>query len=325
MASTRPRCASEVTSATPVRPRAVRSRKKPSQPAPSSAELTCSPRISRCPSPVHAGGHKRVDVDDPATLADLQHQGVGGQERIRAGVQRPSAELLDLPVEVAGHLRNLRLRQPGDPQRLDQLLHPPRADPEQVAGRHHGRQGSLGPAAALQQPVREVRPRPQLGDRHVQGAGAGVEVPMPVTVTDIGPLGASSPVLGAADSIGLRGHQRVDEGGQHLPQQIRTGLGQLLGQEVGRVDTARCGHRVCLLRTVEGLQDHAMAALHDYATPNTGPDAHHSGGRHSYAAARSPRLWVERSQPWQSQPVSATVPRVYRRGCRSRGSCAGGR
>jgi hypothetical protein len=55
----------------------------------------------------------------------------------------------------------------------------------------------------------------------------------------------------------------------------------LLGQEAGRVDTARCGHRVCLLRTVVGLQDHAMAALHDYATPITGPVAHHSDGRHS--------------------------------------------
>jgi len=45
-----PWCASEVTRATPVRPRAVRSRKNPSHPAPSSAEVTCRPRISRCPS-----------------------------------------------------------------------------------------------------------------------------------------------------------------------------------------------------------------------------------------------------------------------------------
>lgn len=50
MASTRPRCASEVTSWTLVRPRAVRSRKNPSHPAPSSAEVACRPRISRCPS-----------------------------------------------------------------------------------------------------------------------------------------------------------------------------------------------------------------------------------------------------------------------------------
>ena len=51
MAPARPRWASEVTSRTPVRPRAVRSRKNPSHPAPSSPEVTCRPRISRCPSP----------------------------------------------------------------------------------------------------------------------------------------------------------------------------------------------------------------------------------------------------------------------------------
>ena len=50
IASVRPRWASEVTRATPDRPRAVRSRKNPSHPAPSSAEVTCRPRISRCPS-----------------------------------------------------------------------------------------------------------------------------------------------------------------------------------------------------------------------------------------------------------------------------------
>jgi hypothetical protein len=38
-------------------------------------------------------------------------------------------------------------------------------------------------------------------------------------------------------------------------------------------------------RTVEGLQeDHAVAALHAYATPITGPAAHHSAGRHLLAA-----------------------------------------
>ena len=66
----------------------------------------------------------------------------------------------DLGVEVAGHLTDLRLAQPGDPQRLDQLLHPPGADPEQVAGGHHGGQRPFGPAAAFQQPVGEVRPSP---------------------------------------------------------------------------------------------------------------------------------------------------------------------
>jgi hypothetical protein len=50
IAATSPACASEVTSRTPVMPRATRSRKKVGQPARSSALLTCRPRISRWPS-----------------------------------------------------------------------------------------------------------------------------------------------------------------------------------------------------------------------------------------------------------------------------------
>src|SRR4051794_1394881 len=67
MAATRPAWASEVTSLTPDRPRAVKSRKNASQPAPSSLVVTFTPRtprISRCPwvlTPVvWVDGHRRV-------------------------------------------------------------------------------------------------------------------------------------------------------------------------------------------------------------------------------------------------------------------------
>ena len=53
------------------------------------------------PVGVHAGREQGVHVDDPAALADLQHQRVRGDERVRAGVQRPGAERLDLLVELA--------------------------------------------------------------------------------------------------------------------------------------------------------------------------------------------------------------------------------
>jgi hypothetical protein len=71
-------------------------------------------------------------------------------------------------------------------------------------------------------------------------------------------------VRGAADRIRLRTHQRADERGQHLPQQIRRGRGQLLVQESGRVNTGIRGHRdVSFRSTVEGLpKDHAMTASH---------------------------------------------------------------
>ncbi len=50
MASTRPACASEVTKATPDRPRATRSRKNANQDAQVSAVATCRPMTSRYPS-----------------------------------------------------------------------------------------------------------------------------------------------------------------------------------------------------------------------------------------------------------------------------------
>ena len=91
-----------------------------------------------------------VHVHDPAGLADLEHQGVGGQERVRAGVEWPGAERGHLLVEIGRHRRDLRLRQPGDPEALDQLLHPPGAHPEQIAGRDHAGQGRFGAAATLE-------------------------------------------------------------------------------------------------------------------------------------------------------------------------------
>ena len=47
------------------------------------------------PVGVHAGREQGVHVDDAAALADLQHQRVRGDERVRPGVQRPGPEVLD--------------------------------------------------------------------------------------------------------------------------------------------------------------------------------------------------------------------------------------
>ena len=123
------------------------------------------------------------------------------------------AELLDLLVEVLRHLRHLRLRQPGDPEGLHQILHPPRGDAEQVAGRDHRGQRGLRAPAPLEQPLREVAALPQLRDRDVDGAGAGVEVTVPVPVATVRAGIADGAVRGAADLVRVRGQQRVDERG----------------------------------------------------------------------------------------------------------------
>jgi hypothetical protein len=59
------------------------------------------------PVGVHAGGHQGVGVDHPAALADLEHEGVGGEERVRAGVQWAVPKVGHLGVEVLGHLGHL--------------------------------------------------------------------------------------------------------------------------------------------------------------------------------------------------------------------------
>jgi hypothetical protein len=118
------------------------------------------PKNFAVPVRVDAGGDQHDGVDDAALLADLHGQRVGGHERERPGfAQRPGPKRRDLGVEVGGHPRDLRLRQAGDAQGLNEFVHPAGGHAEQVAGRDHADQGGLGALAAFQQPVREVRAR----------------------------------------------------------------------------------------------------------------------------------------------------------------------
>lgn len=109
------------------------------------------------PVAVDAGGQEHDGVDDPAALADLHRQGVGGHERERARLrQRAVAELLDVLVQIRGHARDLRLREVVDAQGLDQLVHATSGDAGEVAVRHDRDQRGLGALAALQQPLGEI-------------------------------------------------------------------------------------------------------------------------------------------------------------------------
>ena len=71
---------------------------------------------------------------------------------------------------------------------------------------------------------------------------------MAVAVAGVDPLAGAFAVAGAAHRVGLRGQQRVDERRQQVPHQVRARLIQLLGEELGRVDTGSSGHRRVLLR-----------------------------------------------------------------------------
>jgi hypothetical protein len=140
---------------------------------------------------VHPGREQGVDVHRATTLPHLHHQRVGGDEGVRPGVQRSSAERLHLAIEISGHLRDLRLGQPGNAEGLDKLLHPARRHAEQIGGGDHADQGGLGPPASLQQPLREVAALPQPRDGQIDRPGPGVPTPAPVTVTGVAPLGAA--------------------------------------------------------------------------------------------------------------------------------------
>ena len=74
------------------------------------------------PVRVDAGRDQGVDTDRTAALAHLQHQGNRGDELERSRVVQPTgAEGLEVLVEGLGHLGHMRLDQPRDPQRLQQL------------------------------------------------------------------------------------------------------------------------------------------------------------------------------------------------------------
>ena len=207
------------------------------------------------PVGVDAGGDQHMHRHHPAALTDLHRQRVGGHERVRAHIQRPGAKRLHVLIQLLGHHADLRLAQPSDAQGLHQLLHPPSADAEQVAGGHHRAHRSLGAPAAFQQPLGEVGAGAQLGQRQLDRAHPGVPVPGTVAVAGVGPLGAAGAIGSATHRVRIRAHQRLHEHLQQRTQQIGLGTLQVLADHLGKVNTVVVGgHRADLLsRTLVGL------------------------------------------------------------------------
>ena len=212
---------------------------------------------------------QRMHVDHPTLLADLEHQGVGSDERVGSRVQWPGPERLHGGVEFLGHHRDLRLRQADDAQALDELVHPPRGNPQQVASGHHRGQCPLGPFAAFQQPVREVGTVPQLGDREIQRPRASVELAMPVTVALVRPLRAALAVPRTAQRVSFRTEKGVNERREQFAQHVGVGSGESIGQHRRPVDIVGSGHRVYSFArvTLTGLsKNHAMTFIYSATT-----------------------------------------------------------
>src|SRR3954452_15868332 len=68
---------------------------------------------------------------------------------------------------------------------------------------------ATGPLSPIILTVREIGAFAQLRDRHLESAGAGVELAVPVAVAHVGALRRGLAVRSAADRVRLRGHQGV--------------------------------------------------------------------------------------------------------------------
>ncbi len=199
-ASTSPAGASAGDQATSSRPPAVRSRKNPSQPAPSSLVVTWTPRISRCPSALIPVATRACTgtTRPPSRTLRTRASAATNVNGPAPPLSTPRGRVRNSSTWVSSSLPSLR---PGTSraryaQRLHQLVHPPGRDTEQVAGRHHRGQRLLRAGASLQEPLGEIRTLAELGDRDVQGAGPGVEVTVPVAIPAVDPLRRAGAVRG---------------------------------------------------------------------------------------------------------------------------------
>jgi hypothetical protein len=228
MAARSPACASLVTRRTLVRSRASGSRKNASQSASSSPEVTWTGEDVAVALGVDAGGDQAVHVDHAAVLAHFQHQLVGGHERVRPLIYRAGAERFDLGIQIPCPDRYLGLGQAGDSTgstRPAGSRSPPRwsGRVRRVCGVRAASPGSGCLSAVSGSPHRR--------------ADAGVEVAVAVAVAGGDPFGRTLAVAGAADRVGLGTHERLDERGEHVAQQIRAASGELVGERLVRVDS----------------------------------------------------------------------------------------
>ena len=152
--------------------------------------------------------------------------------------------------------------------------------PGQVGVGDHRDQRGLGPFAALEQPVGEVRASAQLGDSHVNRADPGVQVPVPIAIALNPALGAGLTVLGTAHRISLSAQQGVDHRLQQATHQVWRGLRKSLAKKTLRVDNMRSGHRDDTVRV--GCRRFLEGSHGDRAATNSSPTTalHHTTGHY---------------------------------------------
>lgn len=154
---------------------------------------------------VHARGDDHPDRHDSPGLAHPHRERIQPEVPVRPRVEGALAESAHALVERAGHLGDGGLADAFDAEPADEVVYAARADALDARLGDDRDESALGAPSRLEQPVREVRAGPQLGDAQVDRAGAGVPASGAVSVALGGPLGAALAVrrAGIAEASAL--------------------------------------------------------------------------------------------------------------------------
>src|SRR6266508_1823826 len=220
--------------------------------------------------------HHRGHGADPTGLPAPDLERIEPHVRVRAAVEGPGPERLDLLVQVLGEGGNLRLGDALDAERLHQSVHPPSGDALHVALRHHLHEGPLRAPAGLHEPGGEVASGPELRHEQVHRSGPGVALARAVPVAAVHSIGAPLAVRCAAHRVCLGGHEGLDERPEHLPQQIDVGFLEVLAEPHERVHSW-FDHRVPPLRVPWSVLVEDEAVVSYFKDPQ---------------AVRTPRAWT---------------------------------
>ena len=133
---------------------------------------------------------------------------------------------MDLGIQLFADPADLVFGDALNPQRLRQVVDRPRRDVVDVGLLHNREQRPLMPPARLEQ-ARKVRALAQLGDLQLQGADAGVPLPLSIAVSVGGPPRRPLVWLGAHQVGHLGVHQLLRQQLHAVAQKVRVGVDPL--------------------------------------------------------------------------------------------------
>jgi len=178
---------------------------------------------------VHADGDDQCHADHPTILPHLGERGIKPNVRV-GSLEATIPEPLYLGIERLAEPRHLALADPGHPQGLHEIVHPPGTHTMDIRFLHHGNQ-RLFSALPRRQEAREVavisHPRHTAFDRPHPRVPRSLSGSIPVASSLSGPLVP----LGAQMLAHLQLHYLLGEQANSFPEKVRI-LQLCLAQEL---------------------------------------------------------------------------------------------